>query len=257
MGYSKRDKAQTHTRIVSVAAKRFRERGLEGIGVADVMKEAGVTVGGFYKHFDSRDELVVEALAMAFQDLDRWEEHTDTLTKLLESYLCEEHRDAPGTGCALGALLGDMSRASRSAKAVYTARLKRSLAYSTGLVPPNGTSDRRARAILMISAMLGAINLSRAVSDRNLSRKILQRTRDQLIALSKPRQRPGGLMRSGQASCEPNVAGRSGARDHDAFDHCGYRLDTTGRNRSPLRHHCHGFRAVPAMRLALRCPRHS
>ena len=186
MGYSKSDKAETHTRIVSVAAKRFREVGLEGIGVADVMKEAGVTVGGFYKHFHSRDELVVEALATAFLDLDRWEEHTETLTKALENYLSEEHRDAPGAGCALGALLGDMSRASRSAKAVYTARLKRTLAYSTGLVPPNGSSDRRARAILTISAMLGAINLSRAVSDPNLSREILQQTRDQLISLNKP-----------------------------------------------------------------------
>ena len=61
-----------------MAAKRFRERGLEGIGVADVMKEAGVTVGGFCKHFGSRDELVVEALATAFKDLDVWEEHTRT-----------------------------------------------------------------------------------------------------------------------------------------------------------------------------------
>jgi len=186
MGYSKSDKAETHARIISVAAKRFRELGLEGIGVADVMKEAGVTVGGFYKHFNSRDELVVEALATAFQDLDRWEEHTDTLTRLLENYLSEEHRDGPGTGCALGALLGDVSRASRSAKAVYTARLKRTLAYSTGLFPPNGNPDRRARAILTISAMLGAINLSRAVSDANLSREILERTRDQLIGLNKP-----------------------------------------------------------------------
>src|SRR5580700_6530286 len=103
MANSKRDKQTTHERIVRVAARRFRERGLEGIGVADVMKEAGVTVGGFYKHFDSRDELVVEALATAFQDLDRWEEHTDTLTKLLENYLSEEHRDAPGTGCGRSA----------------------------------------------------------------------------------------------------------------------------------------------------------
>jgi TetR/AcrR family transcriptional repressor of nem operon len=79
-----------------------------------------------------------------------------------------------------------MSRASRSAKAVYTARLKRTLAYSTGMVPPNGTSDRRGRAILIISAMLGAINLSRAVSDPNLSREILQQTRDQLISWNKP-----------------------------------------------------------------------
>src|SRR6202171_6584597 len=122
MGHSRRDKQATHARIVKVAAKRFRERGLEGIGVADVMKEAGVTVGGFYKHFNSRDELVVEALATAFQDLDRWEEHTDTLTKLLENYLSEEHRDAPGTGCALGAVLGDMSRASGSAKVLHNAR---------------------------------------------------------------------------------------------------------------------------------------
>ena len=186
MGYSKSDKAETHARIVSVAAKRFRELGLEGIGVADMMKEAGVTVGGFYKHFASRDELVVEALAAAFLDLDRWEEHTGTPAKALKNYLSEEHRDAPGTGCALGALLGDMSRASRSAKAVYTERFKRTLAYSTGLVPPKGNSDRRARAILTISAMLGAINLSRAVSDPNLSREILQRTRDELISLNKP-----------------------------------------------------------------------
>src|SRR6202040_793377 len=118
MGYSKSGKAETHTRIVNVAAKRFRELGLEGIGVADVMKEAGATVGGFYKHFDSRDELVVEALATAFLDLDRWEEHTDTLTKALENFLLEEHRDARGAGCAWGALLGARSRASRSAKAV-------------------------------------------------------------------------------------------------------------------------------------------
>src|SRR6202790_3006022 len=98
MGYSKRDKAETPSRIVSAAGKTVRELGLGGIGVAAVMTEAGVPVGGSDKHSDSRDELVVEALATAFQALDRWEEHTDTLTKLLETYLSEGHRDAPGTG---------------------------------------------------------------------------------------------------------------------------------------------------------------
>src|SRR5271163_2966468 len=142
MGYSKSDKAATHDRIVNVAAKRFRELGIQGIGVADVMKEAGVTVGGFYKHFESRDELVVEALAAAFHDLDYWEEHTDNLAEALKNYLTEEHRDAPGTGCALSALLGDMTHASRSVKAVYTARLKRTLATSTGLVPTKGSSEK-------------------------------------------------------------------------------------------------------------------
>src|SRR5580700_5166410 len=136
MGYSKSDKAETHTRIVKVAAKRFRERGLEGIGVADVMKEAGVTVGGFYKHFGSRDELVVEALATAFRDLDVWEEHTADMTQLLQSYLTEAHRDAPGTGCAMGALVGDVARGSKSVRALYTERVKRSVAFASALLRP-------------------------------------------------------------------------------------------------------------------------
>src|SRR5258708_37715193 len=124
----KKTKTHTHARILKVAAKRFRELGLEGIGVADVMKEAGVTVGGFYKHFGSRDELVVEALGKAFKDLDVWEEHTGDIAQLLQAYLTEAHRDAPGTGCAMGALLGDMTRGTKSARALYTERVKRSLA---------------------------------------------------------------------------------------------------------------------------------
>jgi len=186
MGYSKSDKAETHTRIVSVAAKRFRELGLEGIGVADVMKEAGVTVGGFYKHFGSRDELVVEALAAAFKDLDVWEEHTADMAHLLQNYLTEAHRDAPGTGCAMGALVGDMTRGSKSARALYTARVKRSLAFFSALLPSNRRSDKRRRALLILSALLGAINLSRAVSDPNLSREILHGVREELMGLVNP-----------------------------------------------------------------------
>src|SRR5258705_3597694 len=139
MGHSRRDKQTTHDWIVSVAAKRFRERGLEGIGVADVMKEAGVTVGGFYKHFGSRDELVVEALATAFKDLDVWEEHTADMAEILQNYPTEAHRDAPGTGCAMGALLGDMTRGSKTARALYTAPGERSPGFSNGLPP----SDQR------------------------------------------------------------------------------------------------------------------
>ncbi len=186
MGYSKSDKAETHTRIVRVAAKRFRERGLEGIGVADVMKEAGVTVGGFYKHFGSRDELVVEALATAFKDLDIWEEHTPDMAHLLQNYLTEAHRDAPGTGCAMGALLGDITRGSKSARALYTERVKRSLAFFSAVLPSSQSPDKRRRALLILSALLGALNLSRAVSDPTLSREILDGVRDELIGLVKP-----------------------------------------------------------------------
>ena len=191
MGYSKSDKAETHTRIVSVAAKRFRELGLEGIGVADVMKEAGVTAGGFYKHFGSRDELVVEALAAAFKDLDVWEEHTADMAHLLQNYLTEAHRDAPGTGCAMGALLGDITRGSKSARALYTERVKRSLPFFSALLPSSHRSDKRRRALLILSALLGALNLSRAVSDPNLSREILDGVRDELIGLVKPGSHAG------------------------------------------------------------------
>src|ERR1700719_5328647 len=113
MRHSKTEKAKTHKRIVAIASKRFREQGLAGFVIAELMKEAGLTVGGFYKHFESRDELVVEALATAFKDLDVWEEHTEGLPQLLQNYLTEGHRDAPGSGCAMGALLGDMTLGSK------------------------------------------------------------------------------------------------------------------------------------------------
>ena len=180
----KKTKTHTHTRILKVAARRFRELGLDGIGVADVMKQAGVTVGAFYKHFKSRDELVVEALGTAFKDLDAWEEHAETLPQVLENYLTEAHRDNPGTGCAMGALLGDMSHASKSAKTVYTARVKRSLAFTAGLLPSEENTDKRGRALLILSGLLGAINLSRAVSDPILSREILDQVRQQLVDLT-------------------------------------------------------------------------
>jgi TetR/AcrR family transcriptional repressor of nem operon len=180
----KRTKTDTHARILKVAAKRFRELGLDGIGVADVMNQAGVTVGAFYKHFKSRDELVVEALGTAFKDLDAWEKHAESLAQLLENYLTEYHRDNPGAGCAMGALLGDMSRASKSAKTVYTTRVKHSLAVTAGLLPSEPSADQRGRALLILASLLGALNLSRAVSDPSLSREILEQVRWQLVDLT-------------------------------------------------------------------------
>jgi TetR/AcrR family transcriptional repressor of nem operon len=180
----KKTKTHTHAKILKVAARRFRELGLDGIGVADVMKQAGVTVGAFYKHFKSRDELVVEALGTAFKDLDAWEKHAETLPHLLEKYLTEAHRDDPGAGCAMGALLGDMSRASKSAKTVYTARVKHSLAVTAGLLPSEENADKRGRALLILTSLLGALNLSRAVSDPSLSREILDKVRQQLVNLT-------------------------------------------------------------------------
>src|ERR1700757_3811983 len=105
MRHSKAEKTKTHQRIVAIASKRFREEGLVGIGIADLMKEAGLTVGGFYKHFNSRDALVAEAVGLA---LELWKNQLDaaasggppvTYDSLVDQYLSDAHRDHPGVGC--------------------------------------------------------------------------------------------------------------------------------------------------------------
>src|SRR5712664_1530390 len=119
MGYSKAQKAKTHERIVKLASKRFREVGLAGVGIAELMKEAGLTVGGFYKHFDSRDDLVAEAVSSAFGT---WKRQKDdaasggppvSYEKLIGEYLDEWPRDNPGTGCAVSSLAGEIARGNK------------------------------------------------------------------------------------------------------------------------------------------------
>jgi len=183
MKRSKADKAVTHSKIVAVAAKRFRERGLNGIGVADVMKEAGTTVGGFYKHFRSRDELVIEALAEAFKDLDTLERSAEELSAYLLKFISEEHRDAPMTGCAITAFAGEIGHASTGIRTVYTQRVKQTLGYYRDHLKGDEEA-RRSRAILLLSAGVGGLSLSRAVNDKALSKEILAVLRQELTALA-------------------------------------------------------------------------
>ncbi len=184
MGHSQAEKTATHERIVQVAARRFRESGLDGVGVADVMKEAGLTVGGFYRHFDSRDALVTEAVAAALEawraQLDQSRDPAAPLEAVLDAYLSEAHRDAPGTGCALAALAGDVARSGSQPRTLYTEQVHRSLSGMAARL--GGTADARADAILTLSAMVGALALSRAVSDPALSREILDTVRTGLKA---------------------------------------------------------------------------
>ena len=118
MGHSKAEKAKSHDRVVRVAAARFRETGVDGVGVADLMRDAGLTHGGFYGHFASRDELVAEAIELALHDgaqavdavaksnLSR----SSLLAKLIDVYLSAAHRDGLATSCAVTTLAGDVAR---------------------------------------------------------------------------------------------------------------------------------------------------
>jgi len=196
MGHSKVDKEKTHRRIVEIAAKRFRERGLEGIGIADVMKEAGLTVGGFYKHFASRDELVAEALASSTSS---WRRRSEAAAasgqflpydRLVAEYLTEEHRDKTGAGCMFAALSGDIARSGKRTRAMATDRFRNSIDVLTHALGGKEQRAARSHAILTFSAMVGALQLARLVSDEALSREILKTVTEELKV-----QQPGGHLR--------------------------------------------------------------
>jgi TetR/AcrR family transcriptional regulator, transcriptional repressor for nem operon len=198
MGHSQSEKKSNHERILRTAAKRLREKGLEAVAIADVMKEVGLTVGGFYKHFDSRDDLVVEALRAAswqrpVQPADA-SEPSLSLAGFIDDYLSEKHRDRPGSGCLIGALAGDVARSNKRIRALATEKVRSALELITGLLPDKqddagsaisgGPELARKRAALVFSALVGAIALSRAVSDPSLSDEILQSVRELLRSQS-------------------------------------------------------------------------
>src|SRR5271163_888487 len=186
MGYSQAQKEKTHERIVAVASKRFREKGLAGFGIADLMKEAGLTVGGFYKHFDSRDELVAEAVSAAFGFWQRQKEAAETdgqplsFAKLVDDYLSDGHRKNPGTGCAFSALAPEIARSDKRTRALTTEQVRNDLDLIAGLLPGKDNRAARSRAILIFSALVGAMSMARAVSDEALSHEILKSVADLL-----------------------------------------------------------------------------
>ena len=180
MGYSKTQKAKTHERIVKLASKRFREEGLAGIGIAELMKEAGLTVGGFYKHFDSRDDLVAEAVNSAFGGWERRVEAAKSggppvsYEKLIDDYLNKAHRDSPGTGCAFSALAPEIARSGKRTRALTSEQVRNDIQLIAALHRAKDKRTARSRAILTFSALVGAMALARAVSDEALSREILE-----------------------------------------------------------------------------------
>lgn len=193
MGTSRADKAQTHARIVQTASQRFRESGVDGLSVADLMKEVGLTHGGFYKHFESREALVLEAVEAALAAGEAvMQAHLCSLDQpslegMLNQYMSPAHRDNPADGCALLALSTDISRCNAATKAVYASQLESKLQNILQLLNTEGMSEtqRRARGLLMISAMVGAMSMARAVGkDQALSGEIIKGVTQQLLAIA-------------------------------------------------------------------------
>jgi TetR/AcrR family transcriptional repressor of nem operon len=182
VGHSQEEKSENHDRIVGIASKRFRENGLEGLSVADLMHEAGLTHGGFYRHFDSRDDLVAEAVGCALaQGGERAaaivnSDHKSAFNVLVDAYLGESHRDDRGGGCAVAALAADVARSNEPARTAYTQQVRRYLDLILAALKRGEAEATRQQSVLTLSALVGALSLARAVNDEKLSLEILKST---------------------------------------------------------------------------------
>jgi TetR/AcrR family transcriptional repressor of nem operon len=197
MGYSKASKANTHARLVEAAAARFKERGVDGISLSDLMKDLKLTHGGFYRHFDSRDELVTEALELALaesgQVLRERLFHGDKpdIAAFVDFYLDEAHRDGRAAGCAVAALAGDAPRKSADVQAQFRRQIEANVeALSEALRQGGSAGDARASALLVLSALYGALIMARAVGDSPLSNEVLRTVRKRVLALGSPAKKP-------------------------------------------------------------------
>jgi TetR/AcrR family transcriptional regulator, transcriptional repressor for nem operon len=186
VGHSQDEKKANHERIVEIAAARIRESGTEAPGVAEIMQAAGLTHGGFYKHFDSRDDLVAEAVERALRDNDGFmttlragaaDAHA-ALGLFVDWYTSAEHRDTPGAGCAVVSFGADAPRADQRVRMAYSGQVQRYLVHLEALL-----GDRK-RAAAALSALVGAVLVARAVGPGELSDEILAAARESVLAMA-------------------------------------------------------------------------
>jgi TetR/AcrR family transcriptional repressor of nem operon len=185
MRYSREHKQETHDRIVRKASVRLREKGAHGIGVADLMKEAGLTHGGFYAHFDSREALVIEAFGHAMdRSMEHWRKITcevapeKRLALIAESYLSTLHRDDPGHGCSIPALGAEIARESPKTRKAFAGKLDEMIEMMADFIPNVPRKAARKQAIATLAAMAGTMLLARIAGATELSDEVLKAGRD-------------------------------------------------------------------------------
>jgi TetR/AcrR family transcriptional regulator, transcriptional repressor for nem operon len=188
MRVSRQKAAENRERIIDAAGALFREKGFDGIGVADIMKAAQLTHGGFYGHFASKDDLVAQASqrAMARAAMN-WTNVTASAPKnpyaaLLEHYLSPRHRDDPGHGCAFAALSAEAARCGKPVRSAFASGLEGLIEIITKAVPGRSKSGRRRKAVAAVAELVGALMLARAVDDPALSNEILDAAKQELLA---------------------------------------------------------------------------
>jgi TetR/AcrR family transcriptional repressor of nem operon len=191
MRYSKEHKEETRKKILEAASRLFRKKGYDGIGVDAIMNEVGLTAGGFYSHFDSKEALFAEALGDAFDSRSKSlqanlksEGGVDPLQNLIYGYLSRTHRDMTAEGCIFPTLTTDVFRGSDETRARYEKRLQKFIStIETQL--PEGNSPEKERAIAILVQLIGGVMIARAVKDEKLSGDILKACRQAAMKIGK------------------------------------------------------------------------
>jgi TetR/AcrR family transcriptional regulator, transcriptional repressor for nem operon len=183
MRYGADHKDRTRGKLLKAAAEQIRLHGPDGVSVAGVMKRAGLTHGGFYAHFDSKDALIEASIEAMFehaaQNRAKAMPGGFTLAAFIDTYISAVHRDHPGRGCPIPSLMSESRRWPKAAREAFDRGISR-MADRFANYLPESIPDRRAAAMSVIAEMAGAISLSRAISDPSLSDALLEASRDSL-----------------------------------------------------------------------------
>jgi len=188
MRYAPEHKLKTHRKIVKDASERIRAEGLNSVAVSAVMKDAGLTHGGFYKHFKSKDDLLLESLREGFREIE------DTLAQnaeqsqpgeawraVVRTYLSLDLCDHPERGCPLAALAPELARADKKMKPRIVAELVNYKSRMLPFMPGRGAADKERAFFAIFSTMIGAIELARLLPDPAVREKVLGSARDLLM----------------------------------------------------------------------------
>lgn len=176
MRYAKGHKEGTRQQILEVAGRKFREEGVAAAGIAGLMAEAGLTNGAFYSHFESKDHLVREALleASTRREAAVREAGPGGAEAWIRGYLTPAHRDGPGQGCVTAALAAEIARQPQATRETFTLAVSRVLAMIAEAMPDGAPEARERRAMAVYGLLVGTLQLARAVSDREMSDRILE-----------------------------------------------------------------------------------
>jgi TetR/AcrR family transcriptional regulator, transcriptional repressor for nem operon len=188
MRYRPEHKLETRQKIVKDASRRVRAEGLNGAAVSAVMKDAGLTHGGFYKHFGSKDDLLLESLRDGFRETEDTLAHAaeqsppgDAWKAIVKTYLSLELCEHPERGCPLAALSPELARADKRMKPKIVAELVNYKSRMLPFMPGLQAADKERAFFAIFSTMIGAIDIARLLPDRTMREKVLASTRDFLL----------------------------------------------------------------------------